>query len=202
MAITGMDSEFIPSARFSAASFFGSLAKHHLSEMETLVARETFLKPEEADDGGWELSTLSDKIQASAVSTIVFAGMTVEAYIYDYSARYLGRTFTDDHVDKMSLESRWVVVPKLITGRDFPKGTQGFELLKKLIRSRNRLIHYKSRQIRISDLTSEAIAARDDELRQDASAAVQAFHLLAADIEELHPDEIAKFHMGVNEHRA
>jgi len=198
-----MSEGVISDARWCTAWYYSELAQRHLSTMEEGVAREAELARsgqitrEELDEVTPELSDVRDSIRDAAISAVVFAGMAIEAYIYDYSARNLGKSFTDGHVDTLNVESKWVVIPKLITGKSFPKDRQAFQLLKRLIKSRNALVHSKSRNIRPSELTVDAIESRDNESRQNARDAVRAIFLLAEEIEGMHADEMARFHLGV-----
>jgi len=194
----------LSNVRWSSASYYSELAQTHLSEMENAIGREATLTrdgnitEEELYAVMVELHDVSDTVHAAAISAIVFAAMAIEAYIYDYAARHLGKPFTDKHVDTLSIESKWVVIPKLITGKSFPKDRRAFELLKGLIKSRNSLVHSKSRNVDVNDLSAEKTEARENELLENAKDSVLAIHLLAEEIESIHPDEMAKFHLGVH----
>lgn len=176
------------------------MAQQHLATLEAAVLKETELAKKrhaEYDEFTLEHHATSDMITDAAVSAIVFAGMAVEAYIYDYSARHLTKSFTDDHTETLRAASKWIVVPQLVTGKTFPRDRQAFQLLKKLVESRNRLVHSKSQNIRASELTGDAINQRDEDLRQNARDAVKAISLLAEEMENFHPEEMAKLHLGV-----
>jgi len=56
----------------------------------------------------------------------------------------LGDVFVKDHLDKLDTLSKWILIPKLITGSELPRQQKWFELLKKLIKTRNSIIHHKS----------------------------------------------------------
>ncbi len=197
------ENPILSDARWCSAWYYSELAQRHLSAMEVGIAREAELSRggeitrEELDEVTPELNDVDNLIHDAAISALVFAGMAIEAYIYDYSARYLGKSFTDNHVDTLNVESKWVVVSKLITGKSFPKDRQAFHLLKGLIKSRNALVHSKSRYIRTSELNVQEVKSRNDESRQNARDAVRAIFLLAEEIRAMHPDEMAQFHLGV-----
>lgn len=82
-----------------------------------------------------------------SITTVVFISMAIEAYIYDYSARELSDNYSKTYLDKLDIISKWVIIPKLITGKDFPVERQGFQLLKNLFGYRNKLVHFKSTNI-------------------------------------------------------
>ncbi len=91
-----------------------------------------------------ELSPLETKLGNYCSITIVFSALAVEGYIYDYAARKLTDNFVDEHIDKLSVISKLIVVTKLVTGKDFPKEEKAFQLIKKLIKNRNYIVHSKS----------------------------------------------------------
>ncbi|QDV68016.1 hypothetical protein Poly24_17220 [Rosistilla carotiformis] len=198
------EDQAIPGMRWCNAVYYSRLAQSHVANMETALARDVELRRdgnitrEELDDAGPELAELSDVIHDSAVSAIVFAGMAAEAYIYDYAARNLGRSYTDNHVDKLKAESKWIVIVRLVTGNEFPKDRQAFQLLTGLIKARNTLVHSKSRDVKESDLEPDAIATLYDDLHQNARDGVKALFLLGDEMDTMHPEEMAKIHLGVS----
>ncbi|MCZ7544810.1 MAG: hypothetical protein M5R40_15385 [Anaerolineae bacterium] len=117
---------------------------------------------------------------------VIFSVMALEAYIYDYAARHFSDSFARKYVDKLDLPSKWVVVPQLATGKAFPRGGQGFGLLKRLVTTRHSLIHAKSSAF------SEAIDQRES-ISLEARDAIRALDLLAAGLMSIDPDEPAFF---------
>ncbi|WP_370277570.1 hypothetical protein [Pontibacterium sp.] len=79
-----------------------------------------------------------------AVQSIVFSAMCLEAFIYAYSEKHLGKSYTKQHIEKLNIESKFIVVPRLIVGKEIDKSGQGYEMLKKLISDRNKIVHFKS----------------------------------------------------------
>jgi hypothetical protein len=82
---------------------------------------------------------------------IVFGALCLEAFIYDYAAHNFSDTYARKYLDKLDLRSKWVVIPKLVTGKKFPKERQVFEHLGELIEARNELVHAKSRRMPSND---------------------------------------------------
>lgn len=191
--------------RWSIASYYGMLAQQHTSKMEEGLVREAKLTKggniteDELDNVEPELNDVCDSIKESAVSAIVFAGMAAEAYIYDYAARHLGKSYTDDHIDTLSAVNKWVVIPRLVTGNIFPKDRQAFQLLKGLVKSRNELVHYKAHDATESEITPEAVQTRDDELHENARNGIKALKALGKEIEIMHQDELAQIYLGVKQ---
>jgi len=97
---------------------------------------------------GLERVMVPDDIEAMEQShaiVIVFAAMCLEAFIYDYAAYNFSGKFVKNYIDKLDLESKWVVIPQLVTGKRFDTDSEAFELLVKLVRYRNKLVHAKSK---------------------------------------------------------
>ncbi len=91
-----------------------------------------------------EYDNVTAELRHHSASTVVFAALFLEAFIYDYAAAYFSDTYTNNYLNKLSLVSKWVVIPKLVTGNNFPTEGQAFEHLVKLQKARNDLVHYKS----------------------------------------------------------
>jgi len=82
--------------------------------------------------------------QKHQASAIIFGAMCLEAFIYDYAAHNFSDTYVKKYLDKLDLKTKWLIIPKLVTGKDFPTESQAFQGLQKLIEERNKLVHYKS----------------------------------------------------------
>lgn len=96
-------------------------------------------EPEDAD--------FQDTAQGQATITVVFSTIALESFIHNYAARKLGEGYTDKHIEKMTLHTKWLLVPQLATGESIPSDHRGFELLQKLIKARNSIVHLKSKNI-------------------------------------------------------
>jgi len=75
----------------------------------------------------------------------LFAAICLESFIYDYAATNFTDTFARKYLDKLDLVSKWVIVPKLVLGKEYPRGTQAFEYLRNIKKERDNLVHSKSR---------------------------------------------------------
>jgi len=87
-----------------------------------------------------KLSDLHYNWLSSFLSCIVFTAFTLESYINGYGVRRLTESYFRDYLDKLSLEGKWTVILKLVTGQSIT-GTKGHQLLKKVIKARNLLAH-------------------------------------------------------------
>jgi len=78
------------------------------------------------------------------IKAVTFGAMCLESFIYDYAANSFSDTYVRKYLDKLELVSKWVVIPRLTTGKDFPRESKAFEDLRRLIKERNDLVHAKS----------------------------------------------------------
>jgi hypothetical protein len=116
----------------------------------------------------------------SAVQSIVFSAMCLEAFIYDYSVKNLGSSYTKKHIEKLNIESKFIIVPRLIAGKEIQKSGQGYEMLKKLISDRNKIVHFKAQEdfFQVNSFLPTAMA--------NGLAAIKTLML---EFEEIHPEE-------------
>lgn len=100
------------------------------------------------------------------------------------------KDFVDSHLDKLDALSKWVVIPKIVTGKDFPKDGRAFDLLKQLIANRNYIVHSKAAELWVYDERQDDLvistAARkrmdfENNLEEKAMKAIQAMNELASD---------------------
>jgi hypothetical protein len=82
----------------------------------------------------------------------------------------LGDTYFERYVDRLDLLSKWVVVPRLISGHEIDRGGRAYELLKQLIRRRNELMHPKSVPFSIEQFRRAAALPRADAARDAVEA--------------------------------
>jgi len=159
-----------------------------------VIEIEEFLRN---DSGAWlaakdaksDLIEYSIKLDNSCIQTIIFSALAVEAFIYDYGARKTSDSFVQNYLDKLDLVSKWVVVPQMVTGKDFPRDRSGFKLLRELVRNRNSLIHHKSLKI---DLETEnyidQINKMTGDLLEKAERAVATLDKLTNDLKSIDPE--------------
>ena len=145
---------------------------------------------------------VTDRRDNHCLIAIVFAALAVEAYMYDYAARNLGEQFVASHLDRLDVVSKWVIIPRLVTGKGFPKGERAYRLLGQLVAHRNSIVHSKSAPLIVWDeKLSEPIVGRRAErslefsrsLIQKAREAIQALDELALAMESLDPNKFTSF---------
>lgn len=110
-----------------------------------IAAAQSALPPDEVH---WseEDFVLNRRALTSSISCIVFAGMCLEAAIYDYAGWHLPEDVIDG-LEKMDFIKKWLVIPFLVCGQSLPKGGVAYNALKELTALRNKLIHSKSRPL-------------------------------------------------------
>jgi hypothetical protein len=99
------------------------------------------------DPSPWIKLDLIDEILSgyfeSVVESIVFSGLTVEAFINSYAmARVSKPEFKK--LNKLSLKEKWSEIPNAVTGEKIPEDSQAMLQLAELVKSRNSLVHYKT----------------------------------------------------------
>ena len=115
-----------------------------------------------------------------AVQSIVFSAMCLEAFIYGYSEKHLGAKYTKQHIEKLNIESKFILVPRLIAGKEIQKSGQGYEMMKKLISDRNKIVHFKSR---------EDFFTNDSFLPKSMANGLSAIETLMQELEQIHSEE-------------
>ncbi|MHA1329861.1 MAG: hypothetical protein ACTSR2_02175 [Candidatus Hodarchaeales archaeon] len=94
-------------------------------------------------------------IQRSAMVSVVFSALTLEAFINNYAIEHFSKNYFENNLDKLSTVSKWIVIPKLVTGNEIDTDGQPYENLKKLFKLRDKLVHYKTRKKKISEMTED-----------------------------------------------
>lgn len=98
-----------------------------------------------------KLSEAYSKRERAVIVSVIFAALCLEAFIYDYGADHRTGNYVKNHIDKLDVPSKLVVLTELVTGKPFPTDSQAYGHLKKLIKDRNYLVHFKSKEFSSSD---------------------------------------------------
>jgi hypothetical protein len=128
----------------------------------------------------------STRLQISGVKTIVFIAMCIEAAAFDFSAIQLGDSYTKLYLDKLDLVSKWVVVPKLVSGKSLKKTSPALNSLKALVKSRNSLVHHKSLPFEINSRKNyDNLTKASEAFPNDVHNAFKAVVLLSLELTDL-----------------
>jgi len=161
---------------------FYSIAYRHYHQMEQLVlARDqrTLISDEDVDF----VCEKNAAIQRSAMVVVVFSALALEGFINHYGIERFSRSFFDNHLDNLKPISKWLILPKLVVGRQLSTDGQSYVLLRRLFRLRNKLVHYKTQKKRISDLIED----KDWVTERHARDAIQAVDALVQELKSLDP---------------
>lgn len=92
-----------------------------------------------------EITDVQFMLQKLSVKTIIFLSCYLESYFFDLGARTLGQSYTEQYLEKLDTISKIVVITKLITGKDLSREKHYWSQIKELIKWRNKIIHYKTK---------------------------------------------------------
>lgn len=188
-------------ARTSSASLFRAIVLENLIQIDLTSPDVDLLRRKisvaKTEDSilqyEYELMLSNQKLFKFVAITIVFSVMTIDAYIYDYAARNLSDTYVKKHIDRLDLISKWVVIPRLVTGKELPADGKWLSMLGNLIKQRNLIIHHKSSEWPVSSQYTKdylkKIGASDELFLETARQSVHLFDLLSAEIVKLDPRE-------------
>lgn len=96
-----------------------------------------------ATDGSKTLHLRCRRFEQYAI-TVVFSGMCLESFLYDYAAYGFSDSFVQQHFDKMSFTSKCEAYPCLIAGRSIDKSGKMWNAIMQLKKERDSLVHAKS----------------------------------------------------------
>ena len=143
----------------SKINIFRSASKRNYNKYKTVCKKEKellsgpnlFLLGKDLDE---MLSEYYNQEESHRMAFIVFQAMAIEAFLNEYIYVRVGKLYFNS-MDKLSPTDKLLVACKLITGKDFPRNSRAFELLKKTVKYRNRLVHYKVKEIDIQKIVDE-----------------------------------------------
>jgi hypothetical protein len=104
------------------------------------------------DDIAHQLAQKNDAIGELAVVVIVLCAFTLEAYIDDYAIHRLSRNYFEKYVDRLGLVAKWVVIPRLVSGQQLDPGSRPLQHIVWLVGVRNKLVHYKSKELALDQI--------------------------------------------------
>ena len=130
------------------------------------------------------ISSLESAQAKKNVVVVVFSAMVLESFIYHYGSEHLGNSYYNDHLDRMNLVSKFIVIPRMVTQSTIEKSGQAYERLNKLVSDRNKLVHHKGGNDR-AGYSSKF----HQQVKEAAENAIQAQTLLLEEIDLLHNGE-------------
>lgn len=127
-----------------------------------------------------KLAEKYDRIGRLVLIVIIFCATSLEAYINHYAISRLSRNYLKTYLDKLDLFSKWIIIPRIITGTQLNAGSKALQELSWLVTLRNKLVHYKSRKVQISDLKET-----DSLWGDDAKRAIETVKNLARELKKI-----------------
>jgi len=161
---------------------FFAIAIRHYRQIEELVKQRDRFKGK-TDGDAEDSAALNAAIQRDAMVTTIFCALTLEAFINSYGIHSFSKSNFEDHLDKLNPVSKWVIIPKLATGSQIRKDGQGYKLLKDVFKLRDKLVHYKSREKRISELKED----EDWVTEKHAQRSIEAVTVILQELKSLDP---------------
>ena len=162
------------------STYYAIAYKHLQSVKQRVAARDA--RKELTDDNIDYICKQNAAIHRETIVAIIFSALTLEAFINHYGLMKYSKRFFTNHLDKMNPRTKWLLLPRLITGKGLSTDSQEYEMLTLLFRLRDELVHYKTRRKKVSDLQFE-----DWMTEKNADNAVNTVSLLASALENLDP---------------
>lgn len=81
----------------------------------------------------------------AATQTHVFSAAALESHINVRASEHLPHRLFEEF-DRLSLEGKWLMLPRILGVEGFDPGRQPFQDMAVLVRMRNQLLHYKGRE--------------------------------------------------------
>jgi hypothetical protein len=133
-------------------------AEHDAIE-KTLAGKQSI-----SDEDAIQLAAKNDAIGELALVVVIFCAFTLEAYINHYGINRLSRNYYTKYLDKLDVVAKWVVVRRLVTGKELAPGSRAVQDLSWLVGLRNNLAHYKSKLLALNEVkTSDFLWYEDAE---------------------------------------
>lgn len=162
---------------------FYAIAYRYSLLVSQLVKERDKRTPITTDEEVDFICLMNARIQREAMVVVIFSALTLEAFINDYGLENFSRSYFDKHLDKLSPVSKWLILPRLVAGKELNTNSQAFESLKKLFNLRNKLVHYKTKKKRVCDIVAE-----DRVWESDAQNAIEAVNQAVRVLKEIDPE--------------
>ncbi len=136
-------------SRISAHDSFLNDALEYYQEFSLLL--DSYMATERKTENRDIFTSLNKKLDLASTNFLIYVSLFIEGFIYDYAARNLGDKYSKEHIDRIDVVSKWIIVPKLVSGKEIDRSRHSFEILQKIIKLRNEVIHFKSKAFDIKN---------------------------------------------------
>lgn len=123
---------------------------------------------------------LRNNVSKNSISCIIFLALSIEAYVNFFGSVKLGHSNFVTHYEKISTVDKLIVLTKAGIGKEFPKGDNIYQKVKRVFYLRNQLVHPKSQHYKIPvDLTtSKKLFALDYDIKENIDSYINVFEEL------------------------
>lgn len=97
------------------------------------------------------LSKLSKQNYKLVIQSIITLCAFLESFINEIGLIELGSKYYKENIDSLSIAAKWEIVLKLVYGKGINKSKNYYEDFTNLIKARNNLVHYKTKETNIND---------------------------------------------------
>ena len=140
-------------------TFFGIATRNLHQAMKLAEKRKARSKVceerEMTDDDVDFFCAINAAINRHSMIAIIFSVMTLESFINGYGIENMSANYINEYLDKLELKSKWLIYPKLVTGKEIGRDCRAFSFLVELVGLRNRLIHDRPRRKQTNDIKDE-----------------------------------------------
>lgn len=98
-----------------------------------------------------ELFEIQNQRTKYEIQSLISLAIFIEGFINEIGITELGSRYFNDNLDKLSVLSKWEVTLRLIYGQGLKKDSQYYESIKSIIKKRNTLVHYKTKELNESN---------------------------------------------------
>lgn len=131
----------------------------------------------------FQVFDISDRMDQHKIKAIVFSALCVEAAINNYAGIHFGDKYSEKHLQSLDVISKWVIIPKLACGKSIDKSGSAFEALTRLIRSRNSLVHNKSKAFNSNPSFVDSLRVKELSFDQEFRNSLKALYLLCMEMD-------------------
>jgi hypothetical protein len=79
-----------------------------------------------------------------SMACFIFSELCLEAYVNTYAGDKIDELVWE-RLERLRLEDKWIIVPKLVLSKTFKTDEEPYKSLKWLVEERNFIVHYKGR---------------------------------------------------------
>ncbi len=111
-----------------------------------------------------EITPLLDKVHKHEIQSIIMLAIFFESLINEIGIKELGSKYFANYLEKLSVPAKWELVLRLKFGKSIKSSTEEYKNFRQLIKKRNSLVHFKSKEFDKSNFkTIEDLGKLSDE---------------------------------------